>query len=121
MPTPLITSRSPSFGRAQAHLADPEAARVAELIGVASRLVELEENASRLCTGRLAAHHLARREKVAALVFDLGGAPPRSDETRDLIEPGESVALRLGEAYAEALSDPRWTPDQRDLLWSLAG
>ncbi len=135
---PLITPRSPSYERARRELAHPSPPGDDAVIAAVGRLVEAEHDAARASRAAgasgAAADHEARAAALGQIISDLGGSPPRSDESRDLLTHGErevqgsadptSVlrAMRdeLAAMYADAARDPQLSDAQRAAIQKLA-
>jgi hypothetical protein len=129
---PLITSRSPSYERAQKERENPSPPGDEAVIALLARLVELEHDAARavVAAGDDPTNHLLRARGLGEMIDELGGSPPRPEESRELLANGAAEVARstdaqatlgamreeLAAAYDEAARDPALTEAQRDAL-----
>jgi len=134
---PLITPRSPSYERARRELAHPSPPGDEAIVALVGRLVEAEYDAARATRAAgaqsAAADHESRAAALGALIAELGGSPPRPEESRDLLTHGErevtgspnpTAVLRamrdeLAALYAEAARDPHLSDAQRAAIQAL--
>jgi hypothetical protein len=146
---PLISDRSPSYERARREHANPSPPGQGQVIAVLGRLAELSENAARAlrtAAPRLtdggavlaeAERHDARRARLGELITQAGGAPPRDDECRPLLNHGaaqvtdatfepdvvrelEAMRGELRDAWREAAGTPELDDGQRTTVTELA-
>lgn len=129
---PLITSRSPTFERAQKERAHPSPPGDEAVVAVLARLVELEHDAARAVVAAREdpTDHVLRAKGLGEMIEELGGSPPRAEESRELLHNGAAEVSRsadaqatlramrdeLAAAYAEAAADPALSEAQRDAL-----
>lgn len=129
---PLITSRSPSYERARREHEHPSPPGDEAVVALLGRLVELEHDAARavVAAGEDPTNHLLRARGLGEVIDDLGGSPPRPEESRELLMNGAAEVRRSGDvpatlaamraeltaAYEEAARDPALNDAQREAL-----
>jgi hypothetical protein len=129
---PLISSRSPSYERARHEREHPSSPGDDAVIAVLGHLVELEHDAARalVAAGEDPTNHLLRARGLGEVIDDLGGSPPRPEESRELLRNGAEEVRRSGDvaatlaamrdelsdAYDEAARDPVLNDAQHDAL-----
>jgi len=149
---PLITPRSPSYERASREFLHPTSTGNPQVIAIIARLCEAEQNASGVCASvarivsdeafatqmrERAGTHQARKQALAELIENLGGAAPTAEEGRQIlvqaIDALESASSELaakqvlrvmrGELRSEydaAIATPDLSDRQRASLTQLA-